>query len=318
MAKLTLLSTYIIRLRHKNKQDDLFLSDELFEGHFDDFLIYRENNHYLNDKNKSSKKSLKTKFELVKAVYGELNTVYYGILFTGLSGESGEVIDDISGEDLYTMDESHAKMAPMYFYLKVPKKRKFGYLVVERRGNYGIKQLFNESINDFFYKNAIDLKISFNNFLVSTVFQKIIEKGVIKEIEFIKHELPSDIADLYDKGHETKQIRGKFKKVFVATAGFPVKGILNKLYWQSGRTEMVEIPELDDKFNEVSFEIEYNGSKKTIYMKNIGQNTPDFNVTEQLEYDRGRPTIESLVRQTEVLIHDMETYHESLTKNGNG
>jgi len=216
------------------------------------------------------------------------------------------------------MDDTHAKMAPIYFYLKIPKNRKFEYLVIEKKGNYGIKQLFSESINDFFYKNAIDLKISFNNFLVSSVFQKIISQGVIKEIEFVKHELPNDLTDLLDKGHTTKQISGKFKKVFIAPSGFPIKSLLNKLYWRSGRTDMVEIPEIDEKYNEVSFEISYNGSKKTIFMKNIGQNTPDFNVTDELEYENGRPTIESLVRQTEILIHDMETYQESITKGKNG
>lgn len=318
MARLTLLSTYIIRLKHKNKHEELFLSDENFETLFDDFLIYRENNHFLNDKNPASKKSLKTKVELVDSSYFAQETIYYGSLFTGLSGEGGDVIDDMTGDDLYTMDDSHAKMSPMYFYLKVPKKRKFGYLVIEKKGNYGIKQLFSESINDFFDRTGLDFRISFNNFLVSTVFEKIVSEGVVKEIEFIKHELPNDIADLYDTGHTTNQVKGKFKKVFIATNGFPVKGILNKLYWRSGRTDMVEIPELNDKFNEVSFEINYNGSKKTIYMKNIGQNTPDFNVTEQLDYQGGRPTIESLVKQTEILIYDMETYHESITKDKNG
>ncbi|MNL46842.1 hypothetical protein D3C87_1695910 [compost metagenome] len=75
---------------------------------------------------------------------------------------------------------------------------------------------------------------------------------------------------------------------------------------------MIEIPELGDRYDEVDFEMEYNGSKKTFHMKNVKRTTPDFNVSEHIVTDeRGLPTYESLLGQCNILLNDMKEYHEA-------
>lgn len=307
-----------MKLKESYSREDINFTKYEFENKFEDFLKYRENNHYLNNKKPKLKKTLKINNTNINIIKGISATIFYGEILTGLSGEKGEVIDDKSGDPLYTMDENHAKLSPIFFYLKIPKNRNFAYLVLERKGNYGIKELFGESINDYLNKIDKNTKLAINNFLVAKVFEKIISMGVVKEMEFIRHELPNELSELYDVPHKTNQMRGKVKRSYTSATGFPVKNLLTRLFNYSGYSEMIEIPEMNEKFDEVSFELEYNGSKKTFFMKHIGQNAPDYNVTDSLKYNMdGRPTITSILFQTEILIHDMEAYYESITKGKN-
>ncbi|GGG89957.1 hypothetical protein GCM10007415_25350 [Parapedobacter pyrenivorans] len=313
MAQLTLLSTYVIKLKEKRKSDYLFLSrynesKEDFLDLFRSFLQYRKNNHYSKLDKQGIKKTLLFKETFSRDVD---NRTLQGFLHSGLSGQRGQVVDDSTGDDLYVMEKNHAKILPTYFFMHVPENRRFGYLILQRKSNYGIKELLVDSFNDFLIKLGAPLLFEANNFLVSSVFEKMLSVGRVFEMSFIKNHIPDDIEDMYDKDSLNKKIPGKIKTIVTTKNGFPVKGLLKRLYFAEHKHGMVEIPQLNDRFDEVDFEMEYNGSKKTFHMKNVGKTTPDFNVTDQIEFIDDMPTYASLESQCHILLKDMRDYHES-------
>ena len=314
MANLTLLSTYVIRLREKQKLEPLFLSKFNSAGDdfltlFNNFLDYRIGNHYKGGKDKEGrKKSLYCKPQ--SAIDVDDRTIH-GFLHSGLSGEKGDVVDDNTGDDLYTMEENHAKILPTYYFLHVPLNRKEAYLILQKKSNYGIKNLFEDAFQDYFQKMGLPLMLEVNNFLVSLVFEKMLAVGRVYEMSFIKNQIEENIEDMYDNGNQNKRIPGKTITTITTKYGFPVKGLLSRLYHGEKKGGMVEIPELNQRFDEVDFEMDYNGSKKTFHMKNVGRTTPDFNVTEHIEYDNGVPTYDSLLPQCNILLNDMKEYHEA-------
>ena len=313
MAQLVLLSTYVIKLKEKRKPDYLFLSrynksrDDFLDV-FRDYLEYRKGNHYSKLDTQGVKKTLLFKATFSRDVDGR---TLQGFLHSGLSGQRGQVVDDSTGDDLYVMEKNHAKILPTYFFIHIPENRRFGYLILERKSNYGIKELFVNSFNDFLNKMGIACLLEVNNFLVSSVFEKMLKIGRVFEMSFIKNHIPDDIEDMYDKESLNKKIAGKTKTIITTPYGFPVKGLLRRLYFAEHKHGMVEIPELNDRFDEVDFEMDYNGSKKTFHMKNVGRTTPDFNVTEQIEFIEDMPTYASLESQCQILLNDMRDYHES-------
>lgn len=315
MANLILLSTFVLRLREKQKLEPLFLSrfnetnDDFLET-FKLFLNYRIGNHYRGERDKQGRtKSLYFKTENLKII--DERTIH-GFIHTGLSGEKGDVVNDRTGEDLYTMENFHAKILPTYFFLHIPENRKDGYLILQKKNNYGIKGLLERAFEDYFTNLGLNLMLEVNNFLVSLVFEKMLNVGRIYEMSFIRNQIEDNIEDMYDNGNKNSRIPGKTKTTISTKYGFPVKGILSRLYHGALKDGMVEIPELHQRYDEVDFEMEYNGSRKTFHMKNVKRTTPDFNVSEHIEFDNSDlPTYESLEKQCQILLKDMKEYHEA-------
>ncbi|MDT0644980.1 hypothetical protein RM553_19260, partial [Zunongwangia sp. F363] len=70
--------------------------------------------------------------------------------------------------------------------------------------------------------------------------------------------------------------------------------------------ERVELEGIDEEFDEVEFELELNGKRKTFYTIRRDKIQPDINVTRDIEFDEnGIPTIESMIEQSEVLIREV-------------
>ncbi|RZL98151.1 MAG: hypothetical protein EOO88_60995 [Pedobacter sp.] len=115
MANLILLSTFVLRLREKRSLEHAFLSrfnepKQDFIQVFEEFLNYRIGNHYRGPKDKQGRR---------KSLYCRVNNLkwiddrtLHGFVHSGLSGEKGDVVNDRTGEDLYTMEDDHAKILP--------------------------------------------------------------------------------------------------------------------------------------------------------------------------------------------------------------
>lgn len=319
MANLTLLSTFVLRIREKQNLEHMFLSKRDqgsldFLEVFNDFLSYRIGNHYKGPKDKQGRKKSLYYKEGFKIQIDE-RTVH-GFLHSGLSGEKGDVVDDQTGEDLYTMEDHHAKILPTYFFLHIPENRKDGYLILQKKSNYGIKNLLEAALEDYFNKVGLNIMLEVNNFLVSLVFNKMLSIGRVYEMSFIKNSIEENIEDIYDRGNEHIRLPGKTTTKITTKYGFPIKGLLKRLYHgNTTKDGMVEIPELNERYDEVDFEMDYNGSKKTFHMKNIKRTTPDFNVSEHIVFDeKGLPTYDSLYGQCHLLLNDMKEYHEAKIK----
>ena len=91
----------------------------------------------------------------------------------------------------------------------------------------------------------------------------------------------------------------------VSSTGLPqnYKNFVDYLFTHQDK-ERIEI--VDNEFDEVEFELELNGKKKTFYVMNKSRIQPDIDVSSELEYNEdGSVKIESLISQSEELIRDL-------------
>ena len=83
------------------------------------------------------------------------------------------------------------------------------------------------------------------------------------------------------------------------------KSFVNTLFTNPDR-ERIEIEGIDEDFDEIEFELELNGKRKTFYVMNKHRIQPDVDVTSQIEFtEQGEPAIESLIQQSEELVRDI-------------
>jgi hypothetical protein len=91
----------------------------------------------------------------------------------------------------------------------------------------------------------------------------------------------------------------------ISNSGLPqnYKDFINSLF-TGERKDRIEI--INNDFDEVEFELELNGKKKTFYVVHKGRIQPDIDVSAELDYEEnGNPKVESLVAQSEDLIREL-------------
>lgn len=69
--------------------------------------------------------------------------------------------------------------------------------------------------------------------------------------------------------------------------------------------QRIELEGLNDNYDEVEFELEVNGKRKTFYLYHREKVLPDIDVSKELKYIDDEPTVDSLVTQAEELIRDL-------------
>ena len=136
-----------------------------------------------------------------------------------------------------------------------------------------------------------------------------ITDGNLKKIDFIKRRIPSSIEEYYRNGGTPEQIPGTLKTSMLSSSSGSLpqnfKMFVDNLFTNPDR-ERIEIEGVDEDFDEVEFELELNGKRKTFYVMHRNRIQPDVDVTSQIEFtEQGEPTLESLIQQSEELITDI-------------
>jgi hypothetical protein len=134
-----------------------------------------------------------------------------------------------------------------------------------------------------------------------------IELGNLKRVDLIKRRIPTTIEEYYQNDGNPEQIPGTLKTSMLSSTSLPqaYRNLVNRLFRNPNR-ERIELDGIDEEFDEIEFELELNGKKKTFYVANKQRIQPDIDVTRQLDFDENQaPTTESLIRQCEELVQDI-------------
>lgn len=230
----------------------------------------------------------------------------YGFLSSGVSGEDYKIKDITTNEEMFKVNKNHAAFRDVFFYLQIPKNKNHGALILQRKAKFGIKTIFSKSINQ--YAKSIGFMgyyIEINNIIHGKVYRKMIQEGNLKRIEFIKRKIPKYIESYYENGGKVDMIPGILKTT-MSSSRLPdnFKNFVDRLFNNSNK-ERIEIKDIDQDFDEIEFELELNGRRKTFYVMHRNKIQPDIDVTNELEYFNNEITIDSLVKQAEVLIEDV-------------
>lgn len=302
-----LFSTYVIKVT-KDK-NDLMLS--LLNGQDDFFNLCQD---FFKEIFKTIQISTDTKDNAtIHLSLDEYPTVdsekrcIYGYLSSGVGGDDYKIKDTLTNQEMFKVKPNHAAFRDVFFYMQIPKNKTYGSLILQRKSRFGIKVAFSKGIN-LFAKNLgyQGYYIQVNNIIHGKVYSRMIKEGNLKKIEFIKRKIPKYIETYYENNGQVDQIPGILKTTMSASK-LPdnFKKFVDKLFNNSNK-ERIEIKDIDDDFEEIEFELELNGRRKTFYVMHRNKIQPDIDVSSEIERNKdGIPTLESMVNQAEALIKEV-------------
>lgn len=303
-----LLSTYLIKIRDNRRNDQIlshFNGTDDFMNFFDGFL-----NHIFRNVGAISEASDNTTKHLTldspHIINRDQRTVY-GYFSSGVSGDEYKIKDVETQDELLNVLRNHAAYRNIFFYISIPRNRNTAALVLQRKSKFGIKGLLDKSLNRHLKEQGYQIyKIQVNNVLHGQVYRRMMADGKLSKVDLIKRRIPASIEQFYQNDGNLNQIPGTFKTSMMSPVGLPqnFKEFVNRLFTNPNR-ERIEIAGIDDEFDEVEFELELNGKKKSFYVAQRHRIQPDVDVTSRIEMVDGQPTTESLLDQAIELVQDI-------------
>ncbi|MFK5893746.1 MAG: hypothetical protein QM504_11050 [Pseudomonadota bacterium] len=310
MEEKILLSTFIIRLKDRNSNDLLLSSIDGGPDFIDVFMEFTED-IFKNTNSSGDPASGHVKHLTLDspATLVRKNRVIYGFLSSGVSGEKYTLIDTQTDETAMDVEPHHAAFRNVFFYIYLPRMKNTGYLVLQKKINFGIKGKFKSSLNDFIRKKEYyNFRVEVNNILHHKVYNKMMTMGKLKKVDLIKKRIPKSIEKYVSNGNEPEEIKGTLRTSITSRGSLPEywKDYIGRLFNQdNGDAGTVEIQSFEKDYDDIEFELELEGKTKTFYVINKQRIQSDVNVTSNIEIVDGEPTIASLIQEAKGLIKDV-------------
>lgn len=210
-----------------------------------------------------------------RIISGYFDSAYTGERGKVKFGKSNKLKCDILKKDLISKD---------FFYLiHVPKKSKYGYMIVQNKENHGVKSKFENEFNSFMREKGVsNYHLELRQAPPRYFLKNFLQNGNLKEYKLIS---------LTDLGRE----ENVFKLNKNETVKKQIKEVLINLFNSNLSIDDKVTFSYKGEFDEVSFVLEFNGSTKTFYIKNKEKIRSNINVTDLIEFESDEPTIQSLI-----------------------
>ena len=302
------LSTFKLGI-FEEKSEVLLSKFNVNEDFFDFFKAFMDEIFANVHKSTSYKDRTILHLTLDEPVVADKDTrTFYGHISSGIGGDRFKVRTEGETETAFESDpEKHITFRNLFFYVQMPIDHKYGYLIIQKRRDLGAKILLEKALNKYFRDKGYNrFSATINNLLNGKVFEKMMNDGKLKNIDFIKNTIPSTLDEFQSKG--LRKEKGKLTTSISATSlGDYWKKLIKTIYKkQYTKDSLIEIEGLDN-LDEVEFELELNGKRKTFHVLAKSRTLPDIEVSSDLSFSNGEPTIQSLVKVSETLISDLLT-----------
>ena len=126
-----------------------------------------------------------------RCVYGKISTGYYGKVDDVFNVKNESDVPE------YIISKDHSVQKPFFFMIIVPEIKNVGYLILEREGTHGIKQIFSWVFHRFFRDSFPKFNMNITHFIEEEVVKKYVADGDYSSITLSRNYLPSDIAERY-------------------------------------------------------------------------------------------------------------------------
>lgn len=219
-----------------------------------------------------------------------------GIIESGDYGTQEEIIDIETGNPKYTKTTTDAALVPFYFMIYIEPNSQEGYLILERIGNIGILSVLEKAIREFIGPQMSErLTLNIVPYLIPEVLEmnlsaaegakKVILKGVNTN-QFKNIQADTVFADC------------KTEVSFVAPKNKFIPKIKSVIDSLTGKKENELYKVNNVECQDVAFELDINGSRRTISvakMTSIGMN---IDITKKITTNTtGYPTYKSLFQE---------------------
>lgn len=308
MAKKIYLSTYSLKVLDR-KSETLLRSFNGLEDFFDFF------SEFVDDVYKNVKKTHSygdnTALHLAldePAICSKSERTFYGFISSGVSGDKFKVREEGQTDTAFESNNQHITFRNLFFYLQLPSDKNYGYLIIQKKRDLGAKLLMEKALNSYLRERGyskFDIKISY--MLNGRVYDRMMEKGNLKNIDFIKKTIPATIEELYSDGPNTES--GTLTTSIRSTGSLNNnwKKFIDTIFKREYKQNIIELIDQGDSFDEIEFELELNKKIKTFHVLATGRTQPDVEVSSDLEFQDNEPTPASLVKVSKSLIDDMLT-----------
>lgn len=211
---------------------------------------------------------------------------YYGWVSSGTSGDNYKIINLETNTKKADVGAKDGAFKDVFFYFYIPKNKETGYLILQRTGKFGAKIAIQESFQK--YLRSRDLKgYSFKlfNLISGSVYEKMMANGDLKKINLIKNKIPVDLESYMKNGQEPKRMEGKLRTSIEHKERLPDswKSLINRFFKKDRskdeRSVYYEVEDIDNQYEEIEFQLEYEGRKKTFFVINQWKTQPDIDVT---------------------------------------
>lgn len=290
---MTKLNIYRFELLNKVKEQQVlsfYNEEEDFLDTMNDFLsyIFRNIRDYIDSQGKYRTFTLR---DIQKLNHDK--RIISGFFDSAYTGESGKIKDRSTNNIKFNVEKKDLFCKDFFFLIYVPKGTKYGFLVVQRKENHGVKSIFESAFNNFMrMKGVSNYSLLLKQAPPRYFIQNFLEKGRLKEFKLVEKDLQEEFSEKkFDFGKEERIFKVNIK----SKESNILKEVLIELY-NSFDVETEKIQFLNKgEFDEISFVLEYNGSSKTFYIRNKEKTRSNIDVTGQLEYIDGEPSMQSMI-----------------------
>lgn len=287
------LNIYRFELLNKVKEQQVlsfYNEEEDFLDTMDDFLsyIFKNVRDYIDTQGKYRTFTLRDIQKL-----NQDKRIISGFFDSAYTGESGKIKDRRTNNIKFNVDKKDLFCKDFFFLIYVPKGTKYGFLVVQQKENHGVKSIFESAFNNFMrMKGVSNYSLLLKQAPPRYFMQNFLENGRLKEFKLVENDLQEEFSEQrFDFGKEERifKVNVKSKESNI------LKEVLIELY-NSFNVESEKIHFLNKgKFDEISFVLEYKGTTKTFYIRNKEKTRSNIDVSNQIEYLNGEPSLQSMI-----------------------
>ena len=310
MSERIFLSTFVVKVLDRDKHELILSRFNEAEDFFNTFRQFTEeifvNMERQSDVNNTAILHLTLDSP---ATVIETERKIYGYFSSGISGEKFNIRDINTNEtEMEVIPDRHGSFREIFFYLVVPIGRSIGYLILQRKSKFGIKTNLKKSLNRYIHDLGFtNCTVEINNLLNSHVYERMMHNGSLKKVDFIKRRIPNSIEQYINNNGNTFNTNGTMRVSISANSGLSDrwKDFVSNHFGNHNANTRIEIGGVDGELDEMEFELELNGKKKTFHVVNQQRTQPDIDVTSNLVFENNEPTIASLISESQSLIDDM-------------
>ncbi len=286
------LSSYIIRVKVKNKDKNTYAQIDSFDGKSD--LLDEFKSYLSNLSTKSSLDEKQRKLIGVNKISSD-SRLLNGIVETGEYGYESDLKNKDTGVISYTRKIDEAEMLPFYFLISVPKNAHEAILILQRFRQFGIRKYLLNDFNNYFASKYANFGIEINPLVPETLIQQYLDNGKVFKIRFIRNGVHEDLADAYDEQGEI-ELEGYTELVVSAkrNSRIPLLNTIREcLKGNKQLNKLVEIHDFD--YDNVKVELVVNKKHRTINLGSLQRIRSNYDVTNLVKINQnGHPSFESI------------------------
>ncbi|MFS4431537.1 hypothetical protein [Chryseobacterium sp. S90] len=223
------------------------------------------------------------------------NRQIFGKFDAGTTGDPVNINDPETNETNYSVSSDELQSRILNFYIKVPKNRQEGFIILQRKSTHSIQKSLEDCFNSFLVRkgfegeNRINIKLSHAPNV--KLMKRMMDAGELKEINLERNVIPDSFTGLFEGENDsnlgTTITQLKFNKIAVKDN---FKQVLYNIYNKNYTGD--EQVEIDGNFyDEVSFTFYLDKVTKTFYVKDKSKIRSEIDITSMLDNESLRGEI---------------------------